>query len=157
MHLILEHHEIVSDLKERCLQLANQYGAVYQGNPANGLRASMAGQRAEELTEHLARPGGNAAAQLILTHLVPELERRGSNFWGTPLGRACGWWTGAGQLDASGGEVELVTPQPRVALLLGVSRQAAYELMTKGRFKKINPTGVRPEDVRREMQARYPL
>lgn len=157
MHPILDHHEIISDLGERCLQLANQYGGIYQGNPANGLRASMAAQRAEELAELLAQPGGNATAQLILTHLVPELERRGTDFWGTPLGRACGWWTGAGQLDSSGGELLTVTPQPRVALLLGMSRQSAFEMVAKGRLRKLSPAGVAPEDVRREMQARYPL
>lgn len=157
MHPILEHHEIMADLTERCLQLANRYGAIYQGNPANGLRASMAGQRAQELAELLARPGGNAAAQLIQTHLVSDLELRGTDFWGTPLGRACGWWTGAGQIESNGEDVMIVTPQARVAPLLGMSRQSAFEMTAKGRLKRLHLVGVDPADVRREMQARYPL
>lgn len=155
MHMILEHHEIVADLAERCVRLAESATAILGDSTARS--QANARTSASELRTRLAHPGGNSAAQLILRHLVPELESRGTDFWGTPLGRACGWWTGAGQLDASGGELLAVTPQPRVPLLLGMTRQSAFEMVTKGRLRKLAPAGVAPEDVRREMQARYPL
>ena len=155
MHPILDHHEIVSDLAERLIRLAEASTMMLGASSATTQPAARAA--ADELRLQLKEPGGNAAAQRILTYLVPEIEKRGTDFWGTPLGRACGWWTGAGQLDASSGELLAVTPQPRVALLLGMSRQSAFEMVTKGKLTKIAPAGVSPTDVRREMQARYPL
>lgn len=157
MHVILDHHEITEDLTERCLRLARQSYAIF--GSLGGVTPASARLVAEQLHGQLKETGGNRIAQLVLTHLVPELERRGTTFWGTPLGRACGWWTGGGQLevnDAIDG-TEAITPQPRVSLLLGITRQSAFELVTKGRMKKVSAVGVRPEDVRREMQARYPL
>lgn len=155
MHLVLNHHEISPDLKIRCLQVAECYRRVFDGEAVVSVAMSIG--RASALAQALAEPGGNAAAQSILTYLVPELERNGTDFWGTPLGRACGWWTGAGQLDYSGGGLQVVTPQPRVPLLLGMTRQSAFEMVTRGRLRKLSPAGVASEDVRREMQARYPL
>jgi hypothetical protein len=156
MHVILDHHEIIADLTERCTQLAERYSKIFGGNVDNG--KVMATLRAGGLAQALGDPTrGLVAATDVLTHLVPEIEKRGTDFWGSPLGRACGWWTGAGQLDASSGELLAVTPQPRVALLLGMSRQSAFEMVVKGRLKKLSPAGVAPEDVRREMQARFPL
>lgn len=157
MHQILDHHEIGADLTERCIQLAERFSGIFGGPAVNDRpRAHVA---AGQLRLELKEPGGNAAAQRILTHLVPEIERNGTDFWGTPLGRACGWWTGAGQLDGSNanGGTEIATPSPRIALLLGVSRQSVFQMIAKGKLKKTTVVGVDPADVRREMQARWPL
>ena len=108
------------------------------------------------LTDELPRRDGGGrtmaeqAAAMIVNALTDPHERGLSAWWGTPLGRACGWWLGGPDPD---GPVSTST----AAAILGMSRQSVHEARNRGRLDLAGPTGVSAAAVRAHMQATYPL
>lgn len=155
MHEILEHKDIPLDLAFRLERLeANYVNAFMTSSPKSGdLLADLYADLLAGRTVPGVEGGGEAAANRIAVALTEEAERYGGKFWGTPLGRACGWWLGGLSAYSDGGVARTIA-----AGMLGVSRQRALELIQAGRLDPQNETltGVTRTALRREMQERYP-
>ncbi len=147
---------IAKQLENKLHALHMRHRAFFGGITVSDERVSkVAGTYATTMTQGYTL-GFDGSKELLILSLFPE--RFGTDFWGTPVGRALAWLGSASDTDSPASETSSeAVPQGGAALALGVVKQRTSQMVREGKLDRHwDGSGVTRASLAVHMQERWP-